>query len=263
MRSAPASSMAWAALRSRTPPAAFTPISGPTTRRMSATSAAVAPPGPKPVDVLTKSAPAARAITQAFTFSSSVRSAASMMTFTSAPPPRLAGRLGLEERVIDAARDVARVEVRPRLQAEAGGALAQHPAHPVGTAPAGRGVTGARRLLLVYELRQHRPHDRVDEVAVRHLQYVSSMALIFFTRRACLSSVQFEERNVSTISRIRVPSTNFAPRVRTLASLCSRALRAAEASTQSAARTPGTLLAAMAEPMPAPSTRMPIRASPA
>src|SRR5439155_25855175 len=96
----------------------------------------------------------------------------------------LAGRLGLEKRVIDAARDIARVEVRPRLQAEAGGALAQHPAHPIGTAPSGRGVTGARRLLLVYELPQHRPHDRGDEVAVRHLQYVSSMALSFFTPRA-------------------------------------------------------------------------------
>src|SRR5438093_863597 len=45
MRSAPASSMAWADLRSRTPPAAFTPMSGPTTRRMRATSAAVAPRG--------------------------------------------------------------------------------------------------------------------------------------------------------------------------------------------------------------------------
>ena len=42
----------------RMPPAAFTPMPGPTTRRMSATSWAVAPPGPKPVDVLTKSAPA-------------------------------------------------------------------------------------------------------------------------------------------------------------------------------------------------------------
>ena len=36
-----------------TPPAALTPISSPTTRRISATSAAVAPPGPNPVDVFT------------------------------------------------------------------------------------------------------------------------------------------------------------------------------------------------------------------
>ena len=34
-------------------------MASPTTRRMSVTSATVAPPGPKPVDVLTKSAPAA------------------------------------------------------------------------------------------------------------------------------------------------------------------------------------------------------------
>ena len=40
------------------PPEAFTPIDGPTTRRMSATSFAVAPEGPKPVEVFTKSAPA-------------------------------------------------------------------------------------------------------------------------------------------------------------------------------------------------------------
>jgi len=40
-------------------------------------------------------------------------------------------------------------------------------------------------------------------------------------------------------------------------------VRAAASSPQGAARTPGTLLAAMAEPMPAPSTRMPSRASPA
>jgi hypothetical protein len=88
IRSAPASIIACADFRSRTPPAAFTPISGPTTRRISATSAAVAPPGPKPVEVFTKSAPAAFAITHALTFSSSVRSAASMITFETAPPRR-------------------------------------------------------------------------------------------------------------------------------------------------------------------------------
>ena len=46
-------------------------------------------PGPKPVDVFTKSAPAAWESTQAFTFSSSVSSAVSRMTLTSAPPPWL------------------------------------------------------------------------------------------------------------------------------------------------------------------------------
>ena len=55
-------------------------MSSPTTRRISATSATVAPPGPKPVDVFTKSAPAAFASVHAVTFSSSVRYAASMMT---------------------------------------------------------------------------------------------------------------------------------------------------------------------------------------
>ncbi len=90
MRSAPAWSMALAPSRSRTPPAAFTPMPGPTTRRMRATSAAVAPPGPKPVEVFTKSAPAARESTQAFTFSSSVSRAVSMMTLTRAPAGRQA-----------------------------------------------------------------------------------------------------------------------------------------------------------------------------
>ena len=82
----------------------------------------------------------------------------------------LAGRLGLEQRVVDAAGDVARVEVRPRLQAEAGGALAQHPAHAVGAAPVGRGVTGAGRLLLADELGEHRPNHGVDQVIIGHLQ---------------------------------------------------------------------------------------------
>ena len=52
-RVAPAATIAFRLSRSRTPPAAFTPMSSPTTRRISATSAAVAPPGPKPVDVFT------------------------------------------------------------------------------------------------------------------------------------------------------------------------------------------------------------------
>ncbi len=43
------------------PPAALTPIFGPTTSRMSATSKTVAPPDAYPVDVLTKSAFACRA----------------------------------------------------------------------------------------------------------------------------------------------------------------------------------------------------------
>ena len=47
---------------------AFTPIAGPTVRRISATSSTVAPPGPKPVEVFTKSAPAAFASSHAATF---------------------------------------------------------------------------------------------------------------------------------------------------------------------------------------------------
>src|SRR3990172_4394877 len=53
MRVAPAATIASASAWVRTPPAAFTPSFGPTTRRMSATSAAVAPPAAKPVEVFT------------------------------------------------------------------------------------------------------------------------------------------------------------------------------------------------------------------
>jgi len=55
-------------------------MSAPTTRRISATSAAVAPPDAKPVDVLTKSAPTAFDSVQAAIFSSSLSSATSSMT---------------------------------------------------------------------------------------------------------------------------------------------------------------------------------------
>ncbi len=49
------------------PPDAFTPISGPTVARINATSSNVAPPDMKPVEVLTKSAPASlRQLTGAF-----------------------------------------------------------------------------------------------------------------------------------------------------------------------------------------------------
>ena len=55
---------------------------------MRATSATVAPARAKPVDVLTKSAPAAFARTQAATFSSSVSNAASMITLLMTPASR-------------------------------------------------------------------------------------------------------------------------------------------------------------------------------
>ena len=83
---APAAIMWRTSARVRTPPEAFTPMAGPTVRRMRATSSTVAPPRLKPVEVLTKSAPAGTANWQASTFSSSVSRAVSMMTLHNAPP---------------------------------------------------------------------------------------------------------------------------------------------------------------------------------
>ena len=57
-RFAPAAIMASAVALSRMPPDALTPISLPTSRRISAMSSAVAPPPPKPVLVFTNAAPA-------------------------------------------------------------------------------------------------------------------------------------------------------------------------------------------------------------
>ena len=59
MRVAPAAVMACTSCSVRMPPEAFTPIFGPTAARISAMSCAVAPEVEKPVEVLTKSAPAA------------------------------------------------------------------------------------------------------------------------------------------------------------------------------------------------------------
>src|ERR1039458_1636192 len=58
MRVAPAAVMARRSLSVRMPPAALIPMPGPTTPRIRATSWAVAPEVLKPVEVLTKSAPA-------------------------------------------------------------------------------------------------------------------------------------------------------------------------------------------------------------
>ena len=58
MRVAPAASILSRSSKVRIPPDAFTPMSGPTVRRISSTSGTVAPEEPKPVDVFTKSAPA-------------------------------------------------------------------------------------------------------------------------------------------------------------------------------------------------------------
>ena len=65
MREAPAWSMAEASARERMPPEALTPAREPATERMRAMSSTVAPPVEKPVEVLMKSAPAARASSEA------------------------------------------------------------------------------------------------------------------------------------------------------------------------------------------------------
>ena len=62
MRLAPASSRARTSARVRMPPEALTPQRPPATPRIRATSAGVAPPVAKPVEVLMKSAPAWMAI---------------------------------------------------------------------------------------------------------------------------------------------------------------------------------------------------------
>ena len=67
-----------------TPPDALTPISGPTVSLINLISSGVAPPVENPVDVLTKSAPAFLANSQALTFSSSVKRQVSIITFVSA-----------------------------------------------------------------------------------------------------------------------------------------------------------------------------------
>ena len=60
MRSAPAAIIARVSASVRIPPDALTPNAGPTASRSNRTSASVAPPaGWNPVDVFTKSAPAA------------------------------------------------------------------------------------------------------------------------------------------------------------------------------------------------------------
>ena len=68
MRVAPAAAIFLRSASVRIPPEALTPISGPTARRISSTSCAVAPEGPKPVEVLTKSAFAILASMLAITF---------------------------------------------------------------------------------------------------------------------------------------------------------------------------------------------------
>src|SRR4029079_1397638 len=73
------------ASRVRTPPAALTWMCGDVLARMRRRSSCVAPPGANPVEVLTKSAPAASVRWHARIFSSSVRQAFSKITLTMAP----------------------------------------------------------------------------------------------------------------------------------------------------------------------------------
>src|ERR1019366_8416609 len=70
-RVAPPATIARRVSSVRTPPEAFTPIFGPTVARISAISATVAPDLLKPVEVLTKSVPAATHNRQAVRFCSS------------------------------------------------------------------------------------------------------------------------------------------------------------------------------------------------
>ena len=84
MRVAPAASIARRLSADRIPPDAFTPIDGPTTSRMRATSSTVAPPVEKPVEVLTKSAPAATDRRHAARFSASDSRHVSMITLSTA-----------------------------------------------------------------------------------------------------------------------------------------------------------------------------------
>ena len=68
----------------RTPPDALTPISSPTSRRISAMSSVVAPPGPNPVDVFTKCAPEIFDSVQPMIFSSALSAPVSRITLTRA-----------------------------------------------------------------------------------------------------------------------------------------------------------------------------------
>ena len=67
---------------------------------------------------------------------------------------------------------------------------------------------------------------------------------------------------VETIARASSGVSSVAPSVRTFAPLCSREYRAMVSVVAITARTPSILLAAIADPIPAPSMTMPASASP-
>ena len=89
-----------------------------------------------------------------------------------------------------------------------------------------------------------------------------SISRIIATRFRCLSAVHAVARKTSTIRLAASSSTCPAPSARRRASLCSRAFFASASVLHVAASTPGTLFAAIAEPIPAPSTTTPKSASP-
>ena len=85
IRVTPSATIASRVSMSRTPPEAFTCIVSGIVARMSRTSGNVAPPPAKPVEVLTKSAPASSLARQAASFCASSSRAVSKMTFTRTP----------------------------------------------------------------------------------------------------------------------------------------------------------------------------------
>src|SRR3970040_1629627 len=109
--------------------------------------------------------------------------------------------------------------------------------------------------------------DRLGDVGIDLLESVHarplardgarSISAILSTRRARAppaNEVSSQARRISSpVSRpVSRPAS-----ASTLASLCSRLIRAVKTSPQRAARIPGTLLAAMAMPIPVPQTRTP------
>src|SRR5687768_12309088 len=100
----------------------------------------------------------------------------------------------------------------------------------------------------------------IDRVPVH--QNASSNRRSLSSRLRYRASVIDAERHAFTISMAVGGSTIVAPSVSTLAPLCSRAYRASVTDGHIAARTPRILLAAMADPRPAPSITIPASASP-
>src|SRR4051794_16486983 len=109
------------------------------------------------------------------------------------------------------------------------------------------------------DLRQAPPHSlrcRHDSF-LRVSSAMHSAGSSFATRRACRPPANSVSKNILTSSNPRSPSRYRAPSVSTLASLCSRVRRTSSSDCAGAARTPATLLAAIAIPMPVEHTRIP------